>query len=99
MVQTEKSDKYSCDNMLTLNSNSTDPFARKEMGQSRPCAKSSVTTPMSSNQMKGAQAPPSFQSASSKTTSGSASKPTSGQYGSWGPTFKNKDHFASLHFC
>lgn len=99
MVQTEKSDKYSRDNMLTLNSNTTDPFARKDMGQSRPCAKSPVT-PMTDNMpsFKSAQAPPSYSSTKTTTTS-SASKPIGGQYGSWGPTFKNKDNFASLHFC
>ncbi|ODM96198.1 hypothetical protein Ocin01_10483 [Orchesella cincta] len=94
MVHTEKSDKYSRDNMLTLNSNS-DPFAsRKDMGQSRPCAKVMKSAEPSAKPV------PTSSSASFKSQSSKAgSTPTSGQYGSWGPMFKNKDNFASLHFC
>lgn len=73
-------------------------FIRKQ-GQSGMCGKSAGAS-MSSSSFKTS----SSSSSSSSTTS--TSQPVSGlskagqpQNGSWGPVFKNKDHFASLHFC
>ncbi|XP_035776044.1 uncharacterized protein LOC118458034 [Anopheles albimanus] len=53
--------------------------------------KSAYSTPTGGNMKKSV--------GQTQTTTGDRTKANGGSNGSWGPHFKNREHFNSLHFC